>query len=128
MLGRPAKGVACYYRPPGFRDHHSRLTGFLEFWAAPDPSQCRHQQPKPDAHEICLILMSMSSFEFSCLGAGSKSGCHSKPRQFRCTAGSISAIRLDRFLKAPQVRSDAVWSRQPVWVPRAARRGTKKID
>lgn len=99
--------VAYHHACPGFRDHYSRLTGVLEFWTAPYPSQC--PASSVDSDGIRLIPLSSNRFEPSLLGADSR-----LPQQtpaVRCTAGSTSAIQLDRFLRAqvltPQARLDA---------------------
>ncbi|KAG6368112.1 hypothetical protein INS49_002313 [Diaporthe citri] len=76
VLGRPAMDVAYHYTCPGFRDHCSPLTGVLEFWTAPYPSQC--PASATDSDEIRLILLSSNRFELYWVLTA---GYHSKPRQ-----------------------------------------------
>lgn len=101
MLGRPAIDVAYYYTSPGFRDHCSRLTGVLEFWTAPCPTQ--RPASAVDSGDIRLILLSSNRFEPSFLGADSR--LTQQTPAVRRTAGSRFAIQLDRFLKARALTS-----------------------
>lgn len=117
--------VAYYHTSPGFRDHCSRLTGVLEFWTAPYPTQC--PASAIDSYDRRLILLSSNRFEPSFLGAESR--LTQQTPAVRCTAGCRFAIRLDRFLKAraltSQVRLDAQFG--PVSNLRTARRGTRYL-